>query len=179
MTIVVLDASCFINLYATGNVRRLLRDLGWSWYLPRAVRVEAFYTRARDEHGDIVRAPIDTRTLLQDGLIRDVDAGDTEEVSRYVQLAADLDDGEAMALAIANHRGWKLATDDRKARRLARDLAVEVVTTPEVMREWTNTAKLTPIEVVQILRNVEFGARFVPAEHMPEFKWWMDSLNLP
>lgn len=41
-----------------------------------------------------------------------------EEQSLYIDYAADLDDGEAMTLALAFSRGFTVATDDRKARRI-------------------------------------------------------------
>jgi predicted nucleic acid-binding protein len=34
------------------------------------------------------------------------------ELAAYVAFASELDDGEAMALAIAQSRGWQIATDD-------------------------------------------------------------------
>ena len=47
-----------------------------------------------------------------------------------VEFAAQIDDGEASCLAIAKSRGWLVATDDRKAIRLAVKSGISVITTP-------------------------------------------------
>ncbi len=175
MNEIVVDACCFINLYATGDVCTLLKDLSWTCYLPQVSMNEAIYVRGKDEHGEIVHTAIDVQDLLHKGLIQSTGIEGSEEANLYVRLASDLDDGEAMAMAIAKQRGWQLATDDRKARRLARDLDVMVATTAEIMRKWADSVKPTAAKVAQVLRNIEFGARFAPAENMPEYAWWTAS----
>ena len=42
------------------------------------------------------------------------------ELPKWVELSARLGAGEAATIAAAKHRGWSVALDDRKARRLAR-----------------------------------------------------------
>jgi predicted nucleic acid-binding protein len=59
-----------------------------------------------------------------------------EELERFVKIATALNDGEAMALAIVCHRGWRLATDDRKAARIADSFGVQVGATSELVRQW-------------------------------------------
>ena len=177
MSSTVIDACCFINLYATGNVRDLLKDLGWSWYLPRKAMAESLYVRTMNDDGELEKTPIDAQSLVSEGLVREIDVEDAEEVRLFVRLASDLDDGEAMALAIAKHRAWMLATDDRKARRFAAQLGVRVVTTPELMRHWATAAKLGAAQTAEALRNIESGARFFPAENMPEHEWWIDTIS--
>jgi predicted nucleic acid-binding protein len=50
---------------------------------------------------------------------------DDVEQALYVEFALVLGDGEALALAIAKNRGWKMATDDRKARNKAEVAGVD------------------------------------------------------
>jgi len=78
---------------------------------------------------------------------------------------------------MAKQRGWKLATDDRKARRLAGDMDVSVLTTPEIMRKWSEVIRSSPKDIAETLRNIAFGACFVPAVNMPEYTWWVTSLE--
>ncbi len=94
-----------------------------------------------------------------------------------MRLAGDLDDGEAMALAIARLRGWTLATDDRKAKRFADDLDVPVVTTPELMQRWAKASKIRPAKLRTLLSNIQHCARFVPAEDAPGYDWWTDAIG--
>ena len=59
------------------------------------------------------------------------------EIELYFELATSLDDGEAMALAIAKTRQWILATDDRKATTIAEKMKVKLVSTPELVKNWS------------------------------------------
>lgn len=53
--------------------------------------------------------------LIERGLLQEHGLRDATERTLHVDLAADLDDGEAMTLAIAYERRIPAATDDRKA----------------------------------------------------------------
>jgi predicted nucleic acid-binding protein len=97
----------------------------------------------------------------------------------YVDLAARLDDGEAMALAIAKARRWWLSTDDCKARRLAGDLGVKVLTTPEILKRWADAAHPAPVEIGDMLQNIERRARFAPADNDPLHGWWRRHRGAP
>lgn len=170
---VVLDGCCFINLYATGEVRSILRALGWSWHLPQIALREALFIRAKDEHGEVVKVPIEAQSLVEEGLIRHTDVVAPEEMELYVRFAGALDDGEAMALAIAKQRAWELASDDAKAIRCAIAHDVEVVTTPEILRAWAAAAKASPAEIADVLHRIEFGAHFLPNRRSPAYEWWI------
>ena len=105
----IVDACCFINLYATGDLRGFLTASQWSWYIPRAALAESLYIRVVNDAGEDDREAIDPQGCFDDGLLTLIDVQDAE-AELYVRLARDLDDGEAMALAVARHRGWLLAT---------------------------------------------------------------------
>jgi predicted nucleic acid-binding protein len=89
---------------------------------------------------------------------------------------AALDDGEAMALAIARTRGWQLATDDRKAIRLAGEAAVPVLTTPGVMKRWADQLGPSTAEVSSALIAVRERARFSPSGRDPLCEWWTERM---
>ncbi len=173
----IVDACCFINLYATGDLRGFLTESPWKWHIPSAALAESLYIRVTTDEGDGTREPIEPHPYIDERLITLVDVADAGETELYVRLAGNLDDGEAMALAIAKLRGWTLATDDRKARRLAGDLGVPVVTTPELVQQWVKVAKMRPAKVKELLRRIEFGARFIPADSAPGYDWWTAALG--
>lgn len=173
MSDAIIDACCFINLYASGEMAHFFEASRWSWYVPRAVLRECLFIRVQSSEGADEREAVQSQGHVDSGLIVPVDIESAKEAELYVRLAADLDDGEAMALAIAHYRGWVLATDDRKARRIARDWAVETVTTPELMREWQRVARLPASHVRTLLANIESRGRFTPAEDAPDYAWWM------
>ncbi|MCH7994369.1 MAG: hypothetical protein IIB57_07990 [Planctomycetes bacterium] len=168
----IVDACCFINLYATGDLRGFLTQLAWQWHIPSAALAESLFIRKVSDEDDEKREPIDAQPYFDESLITLVDVGGADEAELYVRLAGDLDDGEAMALAIAKQRGWTLATDDRKAKRFASDLGVPVVTTPELMQRWAKASKMRPAKLRTLLRNIESGARFAPGEDAPGYEWW-------
>ena len=97
----------------------------------------------------------------------------------YLELAVSLDDGEAMALALAKARGWKLATDDRKAISLAEKLHVEVITTPELVKYWAERTKPTAAILREVLLHIQNRARFFPNDKSPLRDWWFDIAASP
>ena len=173
----IVDACCFINLYATGDLRGFLTGSAWGWHIPSAALAESLFIRVTSDKGDDAREPIKPQPYINENLITLVEVGGADEAELYVRLAGDLDDGEAMALAIAKSRGWTLATDDRKAKRFADDLDVPVVTTPELMQRWAKTSKMRPAKLKTLLNNIQDGARFVPAEDAPGYDWWTDAIG--
>ena len=84
---------------------------------------------------------INLRPLVAQGLIRAVSPDSETEENSFVNFAAELDDGEAVTGAIAMHRNWGIATDDRKARRVfARtNPHVQLLSTPELIKHWADT----------------------------------------
>jgi len=172
MTDAIVDACCFINLYATADLRGFLTTVAWSWHIASAALAESLFIRAANDDDD-ERESIEPQAYIDEGLIKLVDVQSAEEAELYVRLAADLDDGEAMALAIATQRGWTLATDDRKAKRFANDFGVPVVTTPELVQRWAKQARMTPSRMRTLVRSIESRARFSPAEDTPGFNWWV------
>ncbi|HUU85710.1 MAG TPA: hypothetical protein VM243_19605 [Phycisphaerae bacterium] len=172
MTDAIIDACCFINLYATGDLRGFLSASEYGWHIPTVALAESLFVRASTDADEDTPEPIVAQPLIEDGLLEPVDVEADSEAEWYVRLAAGLDDGEAMALAISKVRGWMTATDDRKARRIAASLDIPVVTTPELMQQWAERAALPSPVLQKLLRNIMVRARFSPAEDAPGFVWW-------
>ena len=172
MSDAVVDACCLINLYAAGDFRRFLETVGYAWHVPTAVMNEALFIRVKDESGEERPQPIKLTPLVEDGQIRVCAITGGDETDLYVRLSAVLDDGEAMALAIARLRGWTLATDDAKARRYADQLNVAVLTTPELMRRWADANKIDAPGIRAALRRIQACARFAPRSGSTMYEWW-------
>jgi hypothetical protein len=66
-----------------------------------------------------------------------------------------------------------LATDDRKARRIADERGVPVLTTPAIMKHWADGVSATADEVAERIRRVTIRARFTPPRNDPLHAWWM------
>lgn len=175
---IVIDTCCLVNLYAVGDPLTFLPTLPWIWHVPSAVADEGIYLKA-DPRTTELRAMRRARLheCFEAGAIQacSVEAG---EVELYVTLAADLDDGEAMALTIAKSRGWQLATDDRKGRRKATELGVALVCTPQIMRRWATETSASANEIAAALKRIQIDARFVPSSDYPECEWWRAAINV-
>lgn len=173
---VLLDACVAINLVATGIPLAEFAASGALWLGKRAAD-EVMYLEAADQ--EVEREFISLRVAAANGQITVVELTEAE-VSTFVDLARVVDDGEAEALAIADARGVVLATDDRKARRLAAemDAPVHLTSTPAMMRQWASAEpRPAAAELADALRAIETRASFVPPRNDPEREWWLGSVG--
>lgn len=169
----VVDTCCLVNVCAAGEPLFLLRATPYQWHVPRAVSAETLYLREVDASGKSLQRKLDLDACFAANVLRACDVTNPEEAELYVTFAQDLDDGEAMALAIAKARCFMLATDEKKARRFAESHSVPVVTTPEIMRRWAEDNAVEETLVRQALLGIQSKARFIPTSSFPDYDWWM------
>lgn len=174
--LLLLDASCLLNLYATERFRdialALSHHLGVADYV---LEQEALYvwrpspTEPREE-----RVPIDLSSLVQEGVLDVLRLEHHDEETTFVDLAALIDDGEAITAALAIHRECAVATDDRKARRVLaeRAPAVLLVSTLELLKEWAEKASITAADLRSAMLAMRSGASYMPGERDPLYEWW-------
>ena len=175
----VTDACCAINLFAAGRGDAVWTAGGFTWHVPSQVASESLFIRKPDpdDAARLIPEPIDLRPLIDRKILYPCDLAVGLETALFVELAADLDDGEAAALAISQARGWVLATDDRKARREAANIGVPVVTTPELMKTWADATGAAEADIARLLRDIQTFARFIPHKTMPLHSWWVDAIS--
>ena len=174
--LVLLDASCLINLYATGRLRDIALAvpyrLGVADYV---LEREALYVwRPGASVAEETRVPVDLEHLVEKGVIRVMRLESEEEERTFVDLAALMDDGEAVTGAIALHRGYAVATDDRKARRILaeRPRSITLVSTLELLKLWDEQTSVSGTELRGALVAMKFGASYSPGERDPLYGWW-------
>ena len=175
MPAVILDACVTLNLYASGRFVSILTAQGHEWYLPAAVERESQQYRQPDpaDPDKLIVRPIDLTPAIDGGVLNRCDCEGDAEITAYVELAARIgDDGESMGLAIAKCRGWSVLTDDKKARRLAKELGVRVAGTPDVMKQWSEIIMPSAMELSLVLRAVERFANYRPGRGAENFAWW-------
>jgi predicted nucleic acid-binding protein len=173
---VVLDTSAALNLLAAGVGIAVLKALEVNCFVCSAVVDEAIYIRSDDAAQPREAVSIDP--WLLSGAVDVTSVSGPLEEELYVQFAGDLDDGEAMSLAICRARGYALATDDRKARRIAGQLAspgVQLLSTSQIFRHWANSTGVAPGELKRVLSAIELRARFIPPHDDPLQEWWTRS----
>jgi len=176
----IVDACFIINLYsASDDFCSLLQAMAGVFCVPQIVVEESLYVCRPDEEDErkTVREEIDLSPAVEDKLVQLCDLQSPEENALFVQFAAELDDGEAACLAIAQARAWTVATDDRKAQRLASESGIAVVTTPELMKRWADAKSMSDAEVGTVLRRIRNFARFVPRRGSVLREWWMKRLE--
>ncbi len=162
------DTSSLINVLASGFAELLLEQLAPERWVAENVSRESLFLRSALANTPPER--IDLDPLFRSGHLRLCQAETAEEEELYVQLAAELDDGEAVSLAIAVRRGYALVTDDRKAIRLAQEFGVlDIFGTPEVVHACAG------IDHRKVLEAIEVRARFSPAANHPLRSWWSKS----
>ena len=172
----VLDASCLLNLYATGYLREITVAIDVRLQVAQYVlEREAIYTWIPNtESGHDEPVPVDVSPLIADGLIHVIDLERTVEQATFVELAALVDDGEAVTGALAFHRGCSVATDDRKARRVfgERIPSVQLVSTLELLKLWADVGHVADTDLRTAMIAMRSGASYIPRSRDPLFEWW-------
>jgi predicted nucleic acid-binding protein len=170
-SILIQDACVLLNLLASGRFADVAGGCGLRFAVVSEVSHETLYVRdaISGEH-----ERIDLQLLIERQLLEVFSVKGQAEQLRYIELAVDLDDGEAASIAIAEARGLALATDDKKARALIQRKAVkiELWTTFELLRHWQAKARISDRELASVLINIANRARFLPKPGHPEFAWW-------
>jgi hypothetical protein len=178
----VIDACCLIDLLVSGHGEAILRASGHDWHLPVAVQGEVKYLRQYDpaQAGTFLNTPADLTPHFASGLLTPCQPDDPPEQARFVQYATVFrSDGEAMCLALAESRGWPVATDDRKAIRVAETAGLTVISCPELVKAWVDATRPDPATVVQVLTDIQTLAQFRPNPTMPEAVWWLGQVSSP
>ena len=174
--VLLLDASCLLNLCATDRLLEIAAALPWQLaVVDYVMEQEVLYVRIIGAQEGTV--PVDLSPLIDDGLLLVMRLETPSEEASFVELAAVLDDGEAVTGAIALNRGHLVAIDDRKARRVLGEKApgMRLVSTLELMRQWS--ASVPVQEVSHALRVMQHRASYVPGQWDPLYAWWRDMME--
>lgn len=133
---------------------------------------EALWLAPLELGGD--REIVDVGGLVSSGAMALFDLLD-DELNQFVSFAREIDDGEAATFAVATIRGLTVATDDRRAQRLAAAVVppISVVGTTHLLRTWVDANGVTPDRVAEVVRSVERRASYVPRRDDAHFAWWV------
>lgn len=175
----VIDACCLIDVLASGDAEALFRAIGYAWYLPSAVQGEVQYRRQHDpaQPGKTINVPVDLSGMIASGLLAVCTPQTQQELDKFTQYAAVFrSDGEAMCLALALERNWLVATDDRRAIRVARHAGLTVVSCPELVKAWAVATDPNQSALLRVLWDIQVLAQFKPNPAMPEYQWWVEEL---
>lgn len=169
---VLLDACTGINLWATGvPLSDIAAASGLRFLMTPTAAEESIWLAAADGGDHRERIDIAREVALGNVELAHLDDG---ELVRFVVLASQVDDGEAATLAVAESRNLRVATDDRRAVRVAAGLKppVETIGTTSLVRAWSESPKAGSQRLSEILQRIEIRASYQPRSDDPNRAWW-------
>jgi hypothetical protein len=171
----LVDACCFIVLFATGRIVEIVADLPFRLAVVDLARSEAQFIR-RGGDGDAAAdlVPVDWHPLVDSDLVAVLSLSGEDEQLAFIDLLARLDDGEAATLSVAERRGFAVATDDWAARTLFTSRAphLPLYSSLDLLHRWSQRRGLDASEIGQLLKDVRERARFLPPRDDPLSPWW-------
>ncbi|MCT7971308.1 hypothetical protein [Laspinema olomoucense] len=175
----ILDACCLINLAASGHLRAVLQSIPAQVAVTQLVKDKELKTlQILDEVEN--EAAIQFEQAIIQGLVIIVDFESEAEAELFVNYAALLDDGESATCAIALHRGWAIATDDKKAINLIKREAshLQIFSTLQFIKHWSEKTALDASALRETLNAIRFKGRYLPPQSDPLRVWWEKSLSV-
>ena len=164
-----LDTCAVLSLYATRHMAEILALVPGRVAIAEVVYRESLYVR-RIVDGESEREPVDLSALVSSGRLEVIGTEDEAELQTFIDLAAQLDDGEAMTAALAIHRSCVLVTDDRKAERLLAG-RVRLQATLELVRTWAEVERMDDATMRTVLRSIYDRGYQPPSAHALR-GWW-------
>jgi predicted nucleic acid-binding protein len=169
----LLDTCCILNLCAVDEPQAVLSQLPFRLFITASVEAEQISIRPSPQAKRHERRRIDLTPCVTSGVLDRCKPETAEERNLYVELALEVDDGEAMTLAIAATRRWAIATDDTAARNVAKRLGLTMYATPQLLRLWAARTKADHQRIHVAITRIESMARYVPNPAMPDADWWI------
>lgn len=159
MTAAVLDACVAINLAATGRMEAIVRGL------------DLALVESPQVHGETPAAiePLRAARLLT------VRALDTDLLrAAFVRAAPHVGDGDASCIALAGELAIPLLTDDRKARRIARELypSIRLISTLDLVADAARALDWSDAMLRRVAQDLCVDGRFEPPRSDPRRAWY-------
>lgn len=173
---VILDASCLINLSASGQLRSIIASLPISVAVTRYVQTDEVLWEYAGPDDDVAQTKqqIDLQPLIDQGYLQVVDIESEAEALTMVNYATLMDDGEAFTSAIAMHRNWAVAVDDRKARKVIADHSpqIQMLSTLDLVRYWAEILPCSSGDLARVLQQIRMRGKYSPHTDHPQINWW-------
>ena len=176
---VVLDACCVLNLCASGHFVEILQSLPAQAVVTEVVREKELLTLKRLE-GEDNKDALQLEIAIRQDLLLVVDFESELEEETFVNYVFALgDDGESATGAIAIHRDWAIATDDKKALSyFQREAAsLQTISTLEIVKHWSEEAGITSSELRAVLMAIRTKGRYILHRNHPLLSWWKNFMG--
>ncbi len=176
---VALNASCLLNLCATGIFGELAAGLPIRFVVSDYVlKNEALCLQVRNQSGSMIRRRLCDSGLFLAEEVESLKLVGSAEQNTYAVLASKIDDGEAVTGSLAFHRGFSLATDDRKARRVLSEQtpSVPLLYTLEILKKWVDDQTPSVATLRSAVEGMRDQANYVPGSNNPLYEWWCSAV---
>jgi hypothetical protein len=176
---VLLDACCVLNFSASGRFLDILSAIPAQVVVTEVVRDRELKTLQRLKAEDN-EAAVQFETAISKGLLLVTDFESDAEAETFVNYAAVMgDDGESATGAIAVHRGWAIATDDKRAISFFRQEVpqLKIISTLEAVKYWSEQSSLNASELRNVLESIQVNGRYIPGNDHPLQSWWKSAMK--
>lgn len=170
----LLDTCVVLSLYASRRIEEILGANVGPFLVAEAVLRESLYIQAVVD-GVREKEPIDLEPLVTGGVVAPIAPDTEEEFQTLIDLSRQLDDGEAMTCAIALHRGYRIATDEKKTIKLVGD-RIPIVGTLDLLRAWADVTSVPPATLRDVFMALAERAYIPGTDHLHR-AWWDQILN--
>jgi predicted nucleic acid-binding protein len=175
--LILLDTCCLLNLYASGIFKDILELYPKQFaVVDYILEKEALFIRKnKDDIEEFEKIDLEPYIASQQIKVLSIN---NMELETYIDYASELDDGEAITIALAIHRYGIVATDDHKALKIiSQILSLRAMSTLEFIKHWSNANKKPINEIRDTLINMLEGANYYPGDRDSLFEWWKSIIN--
>jgi len=147
-TEVCVDTCVFVNFAIVGRVELMVQLYDLEFYVPDEVAGEVTLEAQRRKLNE----------MFSSGGLKKISLADITELDRFAHYSQRFGKGESACLAIAVCRGWIIATDERKDKRLRQEIAaagIRIVNTPGLLLKAIKQGLLSVGEADEIKAELE------------------------
>lgn len=170
---VLLDACCVLDFCSSGNLLAILKSIPAQVVVTQVVQERELKTlqRLKEEENE---GAIQFEQAIVQGLLIVVDFESEQEAESFVNYTTILDDGESATCAIAIHRGWAIATNDKRAISFFQQTApyLQILSTLEIIKHWSDELGVDPSALRDVLNAIRVKGRYFPHRSHPLRSWW-------
>ena len=176
---VVLDACCVLNFYASGHLIEIIQSIPAQVVVTEVVRERELLTlqRLADENNEDISQ---FEAAMEMGILAVTDFNSGSEEETFVNYVFELgDDGESASCAIAIHREWAIATDDKKAISFFQKEAphLQILSTLAIVKNWSEIGNISSATLRSALTAIRTRGRYMPHRNHPLLGWWEDAVR--
>ena len=176
---IVLDTCCILNFYASGKFLEIVEAIPAQIVVTEVVRSQELKTLQVLENEES-KGAIYFEKAVKESIISIVDFESEAEAETFINYTAQMkDEGESATFAIAFHREWSVATDDKRAISFFKKEAphIQIISTLEAIEHWSESSNIDSAILKAALIAIRVKARYQPPRNHPLLSWWETAMK--